>query len=139
MQQFRNLLKYLMPAVVVVMLLGLVLSRVYSPEGTEGPAGRVSAWQAGDYVGQRAEVCGRVASVSYRPDIGGEPTFLNFERPHPDAVFTVVIWGEARSAWDSPPEELYADRRVCVKGIIDDHEGTPQIRAQEPAQLWIER
>ena len=128
-----------MPAVVGIMLVGLVLSRIYSPDEAEQPAERISARQAGNYIGEQAEVCGRIASTSYRSDIGGEPTFLNFERPHPDAVFTVVIWGDNRTKWDSPPEQLYAERQICARGEIEEHQGTPQIEVRDPDQIHIER
>lgn len=139
MQAFRSLLKYVMPAVVAIMLIGLLLSRVISPDESEGPAEQISVYQAENYIGQRAEVCGRVASADHVTEIGGSPTFINLDQPHPDAPFTVVIWEDDRGRWESPPEELYANREICVTGEIDMHEGTPQIVLSDPQNIYIER
>ncbi len=65
----------------------------------------------------------------------GRPTFLNFERPYPDQSFTVVIWEEHRPDFDRPEARLRG-REVCVAGRVREHEGTPQIEAVDPAQLW---
>lgn len=88
-----------------------------------------------EHVGERAVVCGRVVDAAYRPDVRGRPTFLNFERPYPDQAFTVVIWEDHRPGFDRPEARLRG-REVCVAGRIREHEGTPQIEAVDPGQLW---
>ena len=93
---------------------------------------------AGAHVGERARVCGEVAGARYVRTIEGRPTFLNFVRPHPDAAFTAVIWGEHRTAFRAAPEDLYRGRRVCVAGTIRRHEGRPQIVVTSPAQVALE-
>lgn len=95
------------------------------------------ASDAADHVGEAAVVCGRVADTSYRPDVDGRPTFLNFERPYPDQAFTVLIWGEHRTEFDRPETRLRG-KRVCVRGRIRMHREIPQIEAVDPAQLEIE-
>lgn len=55
----------------------------------------IEAIKAKEYVGQEATVCGHVVSARYAAVSRGSPTFLNFERPYPDHVFTAVIWGSA--------------------------------------------
>ena len=125
-----------MPVLALVMVAGLILSRVYQPGSREAePELRITAFDASDHIGERAEVCGIVESADFRPSIGGEPTFLNLGRPYPDQPFTAVIWGEDRGRWPVPPEERYLTRRICVTGIIREHRGTPQIRVREPRQI----
>ena len=94
--------------------------------------------RAGERLGERARVCGRVAGAAYLPAVGGRPTFLNFGRPHPDALFTAVIWGRNRGRFGAPPEELFRGRRVCVAGEIREHEGRPRIEVRSPAQIALE-
>ena len=125
-----------MPVLAVLMLAGLILSRVYQPEPRDTQADlQISAFDASDHIGKRAVVCGIVESADFIPAIGGEPTFLNLGRPYPDQPFTVVIWGEDRARWPVPPEERYLTRRICVTGTISEHRGTPQIRVREPRQI----
>lgn len=125
----------------VIMVAGLLLSKVFQPD-TAGepppePEVRVSAEEAAQHAGRTGEVCGMVASADHLPQIDGSPTFLNLEQPHPDQLFTAVIWERNRDKWDMVPEDLYANRRICVTGTIEMHEGTPQIEVREPAQLRV--
>lgn len=136
MKVFRKILKYMLPVIAAIMIIGLILSRVYQPESSDPePEIRISAFEAKDHVGEVAEVCGVVESADYLPRIGGEPTFLNLGRPHPDQPFTAVIWGEDRARWQVPPEERYLTREVCISGRIETHEGEPQIRVHRPGQI----
>lgn len=122
-----------------ILVVGLVLSRVVVGPGSHGngPAVIISPQEAAEHVGDRAEVCGQVAGVSHQTRLGGEPTFINLERDHPNQPFTAVIWGEDRPAWDEPPERLYANQEICVTGTIDMHEGTPQITVSSPRQIEV--
>ena len=125
-----------MPVIAIIMVAGLILSRVYRPDPPVPQTDlRITAFEASGHIGEPAEVCGVVASADFLPSIGGQPTFLNLGRPHPDQPFTVVIWGEDRSRWPVPPEERYLTRHICVTGTIRSHRGTPQIRAREPRQI----
>ena len=48
----------------------------------------ISAAEASKHVGEKATVCGVVASASYASRTKGQPTFLNLDKPYPDAIFT---------------------------------------------------
>jgi hypothetical protein len=51
----------------------------------------LSAFEAAQRTGQRATVCGVVASARFSQRSRGEPTFLNFDNPYPDQDFTVLL------------------------------------------------
>lgn len=114
------------------------------PSGDAGPPApsvdgdlpTYSPEEAADRVGEVARVCGTVESSSWVRDIRGRPTFLNLGRPHPDQLFTVVIWEDDRPRFGTP-ERRFAGRRICVAGRIRTHEGTPQIEAVRPAQIGL--
>jgi len=89
--------------------------------------GFLTAAQAADHVGETATVCGVVASARYAASTRGQPTFLNLDQPYPNQVFTVLIWGSARSAFPRAPEAVYQAKRICVTGRIDAYRGSPQI------------
>jgi len=125
-----------------VLLVGLMLARVFNQGG--GPAAPSvtlsaahAAEHAAEHIGSRAEVCGNVAEVTYARGLGGEPTFINLERPHPDQPFTAVIWGADRQRWRTPPETRYTDQTVCIRGTLRSHEGTPQIIVSRPRQISV--
>lgn len=138
LSSFRKNLKYILPAVIMVMVFGLILSRVFTPEpGIPDPEIQVNSNEAKDHIGKAAEVCGVVASARLIQQIGGNPTFINFDQPNPNQTFTAVIWGENRSKWESPPESIYPEKEICVTGRIESHEGTPQIEVIHPDQIKL--
>lgn len=131
--------KTLFLALSALLVVGLLLSRhLVGPEASgEGPAVEITARDADEHIGNRARVCGKVVGVSHATGIGGEPTFINLDREHPDQPFTALIWGNDRARWSSPPEQQYAGREICVTGTIEDHEGTPQIIVSSPKQVQL--
>jgi hypothetical protein len=58
--------------------------------------------KAASHVGKTATVCGMVASAKYDAHLRSQPTFLDFEKPYPNEVFTAVrseiIAGSRRSS-----------------------------------------
>lgn len=95
---------------------------------------RYTAAEAKAHVGEVAIVCGKVVNTRFADNLRGTPTFLNFEKPYPGQLFTVVIWVRYREKFGKP-EEKYKDKEICVKGKIEEHRGTPQIEARDPAQI----
>jgi len=137
--KLRKHIVKIFPIVAIVLLAALLLSRVFSPNRDLTPEVHIDAAEAVDHIDKTAKVCGYVASARFVREIGGQPTFINFEKPHPDQVFTVVIWGEHRPAWRTPPEQLYENRAICATGRIRMHEGTPQIVVENPDQISLPR
>ena len=72
---------------------------------------RLSAAEAKDHFGENATVCGEVASTRYVASSKGQPTFLNLDKPYPNQIFTVVIWGNNRSKFGAP-ESGYKGRNI---------------------------
>ena len=115
-----------------------------SARSTESPApqssaeqGTLTAGQAKDHVGESATVCGVVASARYAASSRGQPTFLNLDQAYPNATFTVVIWGNVRTAFPEPPEVAYRQKRICVTGLIGTYRGTPQIVPSTPQVIVV--
>jgi len=94
----------------------------------------ISAAEAKNHVGEKATVCGEVASTHYAARSRGNPTFINLDKPYPNQIFTVLIWGSDRPKFGDP-EEAYRSKRICVTGKISDYKGVPEIVAYEPTQI----
>jgi hypothetical protein len=94
------------------------------------PAGAITPRQAKRHIGRVKTVCGRVASTKYAKDSNGRPTFLNLGKPYPNHLFTILIWYEYRSLYPRPPERMFRNRTVCVRGLIGKYGGVPQIVAR---------
>ncbi len=97
----------------------------------------ISGAQAKSHVGQKATVCGEVASTHYAARSRGNPTFINLDMPYPNQIFTVLIWGSDRPKFGAP-ERDYRDKRICVSGKISDYRGVPEIIAREPSQIKVQ-
>jgi hypothetical protein len=98
---------------------------------------RMSASEAKDHVGEMATVCGDVVSSHYAPSTKGQPTFLNLDKPYPNPVFTVLIWGTSRAKFGTP-ESDYRRKHVCATGRITEYRGAPEIVADNPGQIKLD-
>jgi DNA/RNA endonuclease YhcR with UshA esterase domain len=97
----------------------------------------LTSTEAKAHIGEQATVCGKVVSTRWAESSRGGPTFLNFDQPYPDQVFTLVIWGNDRSKFDNP-EATYRGKRVCVNGKISAFKGVPEVIANDPSQIKVQ-
>lgn len=95
----------------------------------------ISPEDAAKYIGQQKTVCGTVSNAQYATNSEGQPTFINLDKPYPDLIFTVVIWGSDRNKFEKPPETLYFGKEICVTGMIQSSQGRPEIIVKEPSQI----
>jgi len=97
----------------------------------------ISAAEAKNHVGEQATVCGEVTTTRYAARSRGNLTFINLDKPYPNQIFTVVIWGGDHPKFGDP-EEAYRSKRICVTGKVTDYKGVPEIVAHEPLQIKIQ-
>jgi micrococcal nuclease len=98
----------------------------------------LTAAEAADHVGSTATVCGTVASTKFAQRSNAQPTYLNLDRPYPDQLLTVVIWGTDREAFGEP-EARYSGKSICVTGKVELFKGRPQIIARDPSQIVVDQ
>ena len=99
----------------------------------------ISPEDAINHIGQQGTVCGNVASTHYASRSKGQPTFINLNRPYPNQIFTVLIWGSDRSRFPGAPEDYYRSKRICVSGKIQQYRGTPEIIVKSANQIREEK
>lgn len=97
-------------------------------------AATVSPEEAAHHLGQKATVCGVVASAHYAARSRAQPTFLNLGKPYPDEIFTAVIFGSNRAKFGTP-ETTLRGKRICVTGTIRRYRGEPEIILKNPSQI----
>ena len=100
--------------------------------------GHITTAEARSHIGERATVCGNVVSSHYATRTKGSPTFLNLDEPYPKQTFTILIWGNDRPNFGDP-EAKYSNKKVCVTGTIKDYRGVPEIVAERPGQIEIQK
>lgn len=89
--------------------------------------------QAAAHVGRTATVCGSIASTHYAERSDGQPTFINLDKPYPDPIFTIVIFGDYRAKFSPPPETWSG--HVCVTGKITSFHGKAEMKVFDPSQI----
>lgn len=100
------------------------------------PSGEpVNPFQASEMIGDQATVCGKVANTYYSCFVSEKPTFINFGKPYPDQVFSVVIMEEDRGNFGDCPEKLFAGRDLCVTGLIESYDGQPVMKVKDQTQV----
>jgi DNA/RNA endonuclease YhcR with UshA esterase domain len=124
MKRFKLLL-------LMALLVGLV-SMAYSQE-------TISPEDAAKYIGQQKTVSGTVASAHYAAIIKKQPTSLHLNKPYPNQIFSVLIWGSDRGKFEKPPETLYSGKEICVTGMIQSYQGRPEIIVKDPGQIRVKR
>jgi hypothetical protein len=95
---------------------------VWASSGYAEPVGPEDAVR---HVGENATVCGVVASAKFASGSRSKPTFLDLDKPYPNAPFTIVIFGSDRSKFGTPETSLRG-KRICVTGQIRDYRGKPE-------------
>jgi hypothetical protein len=102
-------------------------------------ANNISPEDAINHIGQQATVCGNVASTHFSPRSKGQPTFINLNRPYPNQIFTILIWGSNRSKFPGSPENYYGNKKICVSGKIQQYKGEPEIVVKSANQISEEK
>jgi hypothetical protein len=101
--------------------------------------GAVTWNRAASLEGTVATLTGRVASSKFAVSSNGSPTFLDVGNAYPSTNrLSLVIWIENRSAFGRP-ESKYRGRTVCVRGLVSDYNGSPEIILRSLSQITIRR
>lgn len=96
----------------------------------EDVVGAVPAEKASRHIGEDRKVCGRLAQVAD----GEKFVFLNFGLKFPDQVFTGIIPVEFLTNFKGI--NLFIDKEICLKGLIDSYRNHPQILLKDSSQ-WV--
>lgn len=120
----------------VFILSAWCISAQEAAETTEAlPA--ITSDEAINYVGKKATVCGVVVEAVYLSHSQRKLTFLNFDQPHPDQAFDVVIEEADRAKFTGAPEEMYKGKKICVTGLVNEFKGKAQMNITDPAQITV--
>ena len=91
----------------------------------------IGAAQAADHIGKQVTVTGVVAQVSIRPSL----VFLNFDKPFPSNLFTVIIRNKSTNEFESL--SALKGKSVAVKGAVIDYNGKAEMELTRKSQLKI--
>ena len=106
-------------------------------------AEQVISWlEARNHIGEVLVVEGPVVSARYATNSNGQPTFLNIGMPYPDpSRFTALIWGSERDnfvdKYPPGPETYFLNKKVRVRGLIEEYKGTLEVVLYYPDDIWV--
>lgn len=121
------------PAIFILLLILTCFLFAVSPASAE----TITASEAKYHIGEFQRVQGVIVSTFYATNTNRKPTFLNMDKPYPNNIFTVLIWGADRKNFPHPPETFYNNKKVIVEGVISQYKGVPQIIVQTPSQITV--
>ncbi len=91
----------------------------------------IVAWQdAHKYIDQEIIVQGRIVKTNNI----GRICFLNFDAAR---TFTAVVHERSYANFPTPPEQLYDNKLVRIRGVISEFKNRPQIEIVRPDQVTI--
>jgi len=121
-------MKSLASLTIALCLAAAVQSRA---DETNTPALTIGAAQASDHIGKQVTVTGVVAQVKALPSI----TFLNFDKPHPNSPFTVIIRSKNTNEFENV--SALKGKTVAVKGQVIDYNGRAEMELTRKSQLKV--
>jgi len=98
------------------------------------PAATLAPDEAAKHAGETVTVCGVVAGAKYAANVRGGLTFIDFDKPYPNAPFTALIFAADRTKFGTPERGLQG-KQVCVTGKIELFRGKAEIVLSDPKQL----
>lgn len=115
----------------VVMILVLQAALAFEPPLPPDAGIPIVAWQdAGKHVDEQVIVQGKIVQTRNI----GKICFLNFDEAR---TFTAVVHEPNYKKFPKPPEEMYRDKIVRIRGLVSEFRGNPQIEVSSPDQMMI--
>ena len=92
---------------------------------------RVAPTAALNHIGERAVVCGRVASTNF---LANKSLVIAIDTPYPGQQFSALIQAVDRLKFNEPEFNLIG-KRICSNGTILLAQGRAQMILRDPGQL----
>ncbi|MGN6530547.1 MAG: hypothetical protein ACTHK0_02180 [Ginsengibacter sp.] len=95
---------------------------------------KVSIDSVSKFIGDTITVCSKVYGVKVLEN----ETFVNLGARYPESPLALVIFTKDISNFNGTIESLYADKSICVTGVIELYKDKPEMIISSPTQLVIQ-
>ncbi|GMV77229.1 MAG: hypothetical protein AMXMBFR79_03640 [Chitinophagaceae bacterium] len=92
--------------------------------------------EAAKRIGDTVTVCGKIYGGKFFDK--NKLTLLNMGAAYPKSPLTIVIYGENRDKFKNAPEVFYSNKNVCIKGLVQEFKGKPQIIIKKENEIITE-
>ncbi len=86
------------------------------------------------FIGDTVTVCSKVYGVKALEN----ETFVNLGAEYPKSPLTLVIFTKDISNFNGTIQSLYADKNICVKGVLELYKDKPEIIISSSNQIVIQ-
>src|ERR1700712_2766513 len=94
---------------------------------------KITAKEAAKHINEKVMVCDQVFGGKFLSS--SDLTLIDVGGSHPNELLTLVIKGEDRKKFKTPPEEAFKGKKVCITGQVVDYKGKPEIMITEADQI----
>lgn len=98
---------------------------------------KITPDEAAKHIGDSVTVCGKIFGGRYFDRGENKITLLNMGAAYPQSPLTIVIEADSRKNFSNKPEEFYANKEVCITGVIKEYKGKPQIIIAKEADITV--
>eukprot|EP01037_Dinobryon_pediforme_P016262 gene16262-16441_t len=88
---------------------------------------------AAKHLNEKVTICDSIFNVKYLTQ--ADITLIDVGGEHPNELLTLVIKGDDRKKFKTPPEKSLKGKKVCITGQIVDYKGKPEIVITDPEQI----
>lgn len=96
----------------------------------------INVKDAAKHLNENVVICDEIYGGVYLSE--ADITLLNVGGAHPDELLTLVIKGDDRKKFSTPPEEAFNGKKVCITGQVVDYKGKPEIIITDPGQIKLQ-
>lgn len=95
---------------------------------------KISIDSVSKFIGDTVIVCSGVYGIKALEN----ETFVNLGANYPESPLTLVIFTKDVPNFKETIESLYADKNICVTGVLELYKNKPEMIVTSPAQIVIQ-
>lgn len=96
----------------------------------------IATKDAARHLNERVTICDQVYGGKFLS--GSNLTLIDVGGNHPNELLTLIIKGDDRKKFKTPPEDALKGKKVCITGQLMDYKGKPEIEITDPEQINVQ-
>ncbi len=89
-----------------------------------------------NHIGDSVKLMAKIYGGKYFETANNAPTLLDVGAHYPEALLTLVIYGDVRRQFNNAPETFYTGKEEWITGKIELYKNKPQIVIHNAYQIY---